>query len=166
MANEKDVRDLQGHAEERVKKFGNNALIKVRGTLVLDLIGSLGGAQAAAAKAATTPDSEEHAEIVRMRGERDDANSAKAIAEKELALLRAVAEAGEGGKKKDVNAALKAYRAEFPSAAGNTAAAATATTEEGGGDDGGEGGEGEAGGDDGGEAGGDDGNQGGEGGGE
>ena len=118
---EQEVRDLRKHAEDRMKLHGTNAMLKVRATLVSDLASGLVTAQTQVAAAEKPLDPEESIKLEKMRGERDAATSAQAAAETELVLLRKVAEAGEGGKKAEVNVALAAYRADFPSAAGNTA---------------------------------------------
>ena len=135
MATEAEIGDLRTHAENRIKMHGTNAMLKVRATLCRDLVVQLSGVQTEVAKAATAPDADEHAEITSMRGERDAASSAQATAERELVLLRGVVEAFENGKKKDVTAANKTYREEYPTATGNTAERAA---EDDGEDDGGE----------------------------
>lgn len=121
MANETEILDLRTHADNRIKSHGTNALLKVRATLCRDIVNSLMGAQTKAAKAEAPLDDDESAELTKMREERDAATSALATAEGELRPLRGVVEAFEKGKKKDVTAANKAYRDEFPAATGNTA---------------------------------------------
>ena len=120
-ATEADITALRQHAEDRLKAHGTNAILKVRATLCRDLTISLSGVTSAAAQAAAPPTDQEHSSVIEMREARDAAASAQSAAEKEIGLMRSVVEAGEGGKKKEVNAAIKAYRSEYPAAAGNTA---------------------------------------------
>lgn len=121
MANETEILDLRTHAENRIKSHGTNALLRVRATLCRDLVNSLMGAKTQVAKAQAPLDEEESAELVKMREERDAASSAQATAEKEVGLLRAVAEGAEARSRKGLKTALESYRGEFPAATGNTA---------------------------------------------
>ncbi len=135
MATETEIAALRQHAEDRLKAHGTNAMLKVRATLCRDLTISLTGVTSVAAQAAAPPTDHEHASVVEMREARDAAASAQSAAEREIALMRAVVEAGEGGKKKEVNASIKAYRAEYPAATGNTAERAPESNEDEDGDD-------------------------------
>lgn len=120
MATEREISDLKAHARERLGKFGTNALLKVRGALIASIIDDLEGAQGTVAQVTAPLDGDESAELAEMRDERDNANSRAHSAEREVTLLRAVAEAGEERGRRRLGAATKAYREEFPAAAGST----------------------------------------------
>lgn len=134
--NEKDIQDLRVHADERLQKFGTNALIKVRGALIVAVLDALGSAQGTLDEAARPLDRDESGEVTIAREERDAASSRAANAERELELARAVVVGAEASRRKGLPEAVEAYRTEFP-----TATEAPATGDDGPGDTGGDGGE-------------------------